>query len=654
MLLRYYSRFDGQPMIADIQGTTVRIGRHSDNDIVLKNHFVDDFAATLRFAEGQWEATALGFNGLEIDGQHFEKDETVAWTGQTSLSIFPYELHRHDDRQETRTVTRRYDTEIHELVRRVHLDMLQELHLNASAEDIPSTTEALLRIERAIERSAAHRGIIHANHTELSSELAGHCVRDELLKLLLDRESYRMDSVLTLNEDWAVFATSVPKREEELNRLTLTAAKRLFEGLDHDQLENRIGRIENEFWNHWDRQKNSLTQALREYLSMRHLKKQLKDTLFGFGPLEDLLRIPIISEIMVNAKDEIFIEKGGVLQNSGRQFVSDDVTLTVIERIVGRVGRRIDTAQPMVDARLPDGSRVNAIIPPLAVKGPCLTIRKFSRQQFTMQKLVSMDSITAQAAEFLEACVRSHRSILVSGGTGTGKTTLLNLLSQAIPMQERIICIEDTHELQLDHPHVVFVECRDGNNEGKGKVIIRDLLKNALRQRPDRLIVGECRGDEALDMLQAMNTGHDGSMTTIHANSPPDALRRLEVLVRHSGLPSDAIRQQIVSAIDVVVQLTRGQDGRRYVSQVSEVVDFDPAKNLIRLRDLFVTSSEYQDHRLAPTGSLPTFAGEIIRGGGFHLHRFLEGVDVDTEAQQTEGDANSERDPTDLLTTEAI
>jgi pilus assembly protein CpaF len=355
---------------------------------------------------------------------------------------------------------------------------------------------------------------------------------------------------------------------------------------------------------------------------------QIKDILYGFGPLEDLLRMPTVSEIMVNASDEIFVEKNGVLQNSGRQFVSDEVTTTVIERIVGFVGRRIDTAQPMVDARLPDGSRVNAVIPPLAVKGPCLTVRKFSRERFSMKTLLAKGSISPQVAEFLEACVRSKRSILVSGGTGTGKTTLLNCLSQAIPIRERIICIEDTHELQLDHPHIVFVECRDGNNEGKGKVVIRDLLKNSLRQRPDRLIIGECRSDEALDMLQAMNTGHDGSMTTIHANNPADALRRLEVLVRESGLPADAVRQQIVSAIDIVVQLTRLPGGKRCVTEVTEVIDFDPVNQAIRLRTLFapVFSSAESDVQLRPTGCIPSFVCDLVQEGNIQLDLFLRGV----------------------------
>jgi pilus assembly protein CpaF len=370
--------------------------------------------------------------------------------------------------------------------------------------------------------------------------------------------------------------------------------------------------------------------TVAKYLADRHLKKLVKDTLFGFGPLEDLLRLPTVNEIMVNACDEIFIEKNNILQKSGRTFLSDEVLKAIIERIVNRVGRRIDTAQPMVDARLPDGSRVNAVIPPLAVKGPCLTIRKFSRERLRMDDLVKCDTISPQVVEFLAACVKDRRSILVAGGTGAGKTTLLNCLASYVSTRERIVCIEDTHELTLDHPHVVFVECRDSNSEGKGRIAVSDLLRNALRQRPDRIIVGECRGDEALDMLQAMNTGHDGSMTTIHANNPADALLRLEVLVRDSGLPSDAIRRQIVSAVDIVVQLVRneGPSGTRCVSEVTEVVGYDEARQAIQTRTLF--RREYQPEvgkqLLFPTGQLPTFANELVRQGHIHLDLFLTGI----------------------------
>jgi pilus assembly protein CpaF len=626
MLLRYYSQFDGQPVVARIKGQRVRVGRGIGNDIVLESPFVDEEAVEFIREDERWRIQVHALNGAELGGGKVGQGDSIWWDGSSSISIFPYVFQLYNAPVEHYQAQPRFTHEVHALVKAVHLDILDLMHHCGS--DVPQTMEGLLKVERSIENSAKNQGLLQAGNDSLAFDLAGACVRDQILTQLLDSQENETSIIWQKQVQWSALATAVELREAELARWVASCTSQLFAGLSDAKLETRIDRIERKFWTIWDQLKLRLAKPQCHYLALRQLKKQVKDILFGFGPLEDLLRMPTITEIMVNASDEIFVEKAGVLQNSGRQFVSDEVTLTVIERIVGCVGRRIDTAQPMVDARLPDGSRVNAVIPPLAVKGPCLTVRKFAKQRFTMETLMSKKSISPQVVEFLEACVRSKRSILVSGGTGTGKTTLLNCLSQAIPHRERIICIEDTHELQLDHPHTVFVECRDGNNEGKGKVVIRDLLKNALRQRPDRLIVGECRSDEALDMLQAMNTGHDGSMTTIHANNPEDALRRLEVLVRESGLPPDAIRQQIVSAIDIVVQLTRLPDGKRCVTEVTEVVGYDEVKQIIRLRTIFWSLFDENSSAIAlrPTGCIPTFVGELVRDGNIHLDLFLNGV----------------------------
>ncbi len=626
MYLRYYSQFDGQPFVARIRGDHVRIGGAQNNDIVLHGPFIDSHAVELCRQADAWIITAIGLNGCDVGEQRLHARQSCVWDGFSQLRLFPFIFQLQELEVATPEIARRYTNEIHDLIKIVHLDMLQQMHLGGSAAEVPSTTESLLQIERAIESSAMH----HRLSLELRRELAGCCVRDEILHQLLDRDPNKSPVLLKHNSHWNELATAVPDREENLRRLAKSCTAQLFQNLPDDRLEHQIDQVDTGFWKVWDQWSPSLPNVHAEYLALRQVKKQVKDILFGFGPLEDLLRMPTISEIMVNRSDQIFVEKAGVLQQSGRQFVSDEVTLTVIERIVSRVGRRIDTAQPMVDARLPDGSRVNAIIPPLAVKGPCLTIRKFARRAITMPILLEKGSITPQVTEFLQGCVRARRSILISGGTGSGKTTLLNCLSQSIPTRERIICIEDTHELQLDHPHTVFVECRDGNNEGKGKIAIKDLLKNALRQRPDRLIIGECRGDEALEMLQAMNTGHDGSMTTIHANNPADALRRLEVLVRDSGLPLDAIRQQVVSAIDIAVQLTRLPDGRRCITEVIEVVGYDEQQQTIRMRKLFEMSQRdaTSESQLQPTGHLPSFASELIRDGHVRLDVFLTGVNT--------------------------
>jgi pilus assembly protein CpaF len=320
----------------------------------------------------------------------------------------------------------------------------------------------------------------------------------------------------------------------------------------------------------------------------QRLVKEIGDDVLGYGPLQPLLEDPAVSEIMVNGPDSIFVERKGRLSLSGARFRSEEHLRQVIEKIVTRVGRRIDESSPLVDARLEDGSRVNAVIPPLAVNGSSLTIRKFAADPLKVADLVAFGSISPEMAELLDACVKAHLNIIVSGGTGTGKTTLLNVLSSFIPAGERIITIEDAVELQLQQDHVVRLESRPANIEGRGEITIRDLLKNSLRMRPDRIVVGECRSGEALDMLQAMNTGHDGSLSTVHANSPRDAVARLETLVLMAGmdLPLRAIREQISSAVDVIVQLTRLRDGTRRVTHVTEVHGMEG--EIVTLQDVFV------------------------------------------------------------------
>src|SRR5213079_1552374 len=317
--------------------------------------------------------------------------------------------------------------------------------------------------------------------------------------------------------------------------------------------------------------------------------------ILGYGPLEPFLHDDTVSEVMVNGPDSIYIERSGKIERSDGSFVDDAHLLRIVDKIVSTVGRRIDEASPMVDARLPDGSRVNAIIPPLALRGPTLTIRKFSRDPYTMNDLISFGSISPKAAQFLAACVKGKLNILISGGTGTGKTTTLNAMSAFIPGDERIVTIEDAAELQLQQDHVITLESRPPNIEGSGEVRIRELVRNSLRMRPDRIIVGEVRGAETLDMLQAMNTGHEGSLTTIHANSPRDALSRLETLVMTAGveLPHRAIREQIASAFDLLVQIQRLVDGSRRITHVSEVPGMEA--DVVTLQDIFVASPPGED-----------------------------------------------------------
>ena len=351
----------------------------------------------------------------------------------------------------------------------------------------------------------------------------------------------------------------------------------------------------------------------------RFLQEMLQDIL-GYGPLDPLLEDESISEIMCNAFDNIWIERDGKLEATEASFTDDDQYRQVIEKIVSAVGRRIDESAPMVDARLPDGSRVNAIVPPLAIHGPVLTIRKFAADPYTVKDLINFGSFTLDLAVVLEACVRGKLNVLVSGGTGTGKTTTLNVLSAFIPDGERIVTIEDSAELQLQQPHVISLEARPPNAEGSGEVRIRDLVRNALRMRPDRIVVGEVRGAEALDMLQAMNTGHEGSMTTVHANSPRDALSRLETMVLMSGydLPVRAIREQVRSALHLIMQLERMPDGRRVVTSVAEVQGIEG--DTILLQDVFRyqpknTENERGGGELVPTGLRPHFLERLSEAG---------------------------------------
>ncbi|WP_206063980.1 CpaF family protein [Kocuria rosea] len=346
----------------------------------------------------------------------------------------------------------------------------------------------------------------------------------------------------------------------------------------------------------------------------QRLVRQISDDVLGFGPLQRFLDDDTVSEIMVNGPDQIFVEQSGRVTLSSAYFRSEQHLRQVIEKIVSKVGRRIDESSPLVDARLEDGSRVNAVIPPLAVNGSSLTIRKFAADPLKVADLVRFGSMSPEMAELLNACVKAHLNILISGGTGTGKTTMLNVMSSFIPHDERIITIEDAVELQLQQEHVVRLESRPANIEGKGEITIRDLVKNSLRMRPDRIVIGECRGGEALDMLQAMNTGHDGSLSTIHANSPRDVVSRLETLVLMAGmdLPLRAVREQISSAIDVVVQLTRLRDGTRRVTHITEVQGMEG--EIVTLQDAFVfdysagvdASGRFLG-RAIPTGVRPRF-----------------------------------------------
>ena len=393
--------------------------------------------------------------------------------------------------------------------------------------------------------------------------------------------------------------------------------------IEHDDLDQQIDRLVQEVLKE--------EESYRKSIDRKKVTADLVNELTGFGPINPLLLDESVSEVMVNGPDRVYCERNGRLELTDIEFRDNEHVLNVIERIVAPIGRRIDESSPMVDARLPDGSRVNAIIPPLALNGPTITIRKFSKDPYTIKDLISFGTVTEEMALFIEACVKARLNIFVSGGTGSGKTTTLNVLSSFIPADERIVTIEDAAELQLTQDHVVTLESRPANIEGNGQVSIRDLVRNSLRMRPDRIVIGEVRGAEALDMLQAMNTGHDGSLATGHSNSPRDMISRLETMVLLAGvdLPVKAIRDQISGALDVIVQQSRLKDGTRRIVKITEVQGLEG--DIIVLQDIFVYEQAGVDAsgkirgKLIPTGVRPKFY-EKLETSGIHIppHVFIE------------------------------
>ncbi|HHZ16935.1 MAG TPA: CpaF family protein [Clostridia bacterium] len=417
--------------------------------------------------------------------------------------------------------------------------------------------------------------------------------------------------------------------EDPFQGLKQKIHQKVIEALDEESFRRPVpsNREEKDFSARVEELINRIMDREAEYLSRMERQKivtEIMDEVVGYGPIEPLIRDPEISEIMVNGPKQVFIERDGKLEKTGISFRDKEHVMHIIDKIVSPLGRRIDESMPMVDARLPDGSRVNAVIPPLSLIGPVITIRKFSREPLTIQDLIRFGTLTPQMATFLEACVKARLNIIISGGTGSGKTSTLNVLSSFIPANERIVTIEDAAELQLNQEHVITLESRPPNIEGKGEITIRDLVRNALRMRPERIVVGEVRSGEALDMLQAMNTGHDGSLTTVHANSPRDLLARLETMVMMAGmeLPAKAIREQIASAFDLIIHQARLRDGSRKITHVTEVVGMEEDK--ITLQDIFVYKITGTDERnralgkFRATGVVPRALNKL-ETAGIHL-----------------------------------
>jgi len=622
----------------------VSLGRAGSNDIVLPTNLVPDAAAVI-FNDGSgegWKFRPL-CNGWAMSSDLLQMNQVVRMKqlqplqiGHFSLEVF---LEAADAILTLNQRRSQLETDCGSIIADLHSQLVGVLHEDEShsaRDDDKPTEDAILRVEQLIAAVAESHPRLPARGkpmTEWALQFAAQFVRSRLLHLVVAQSGAQPEQ----DEENRAFGgqwsrlRSVDREKERHIEQTLRQLLTALEVDARGDLSEQIRKIDADFSARWEDVARRLPLDTMRYLYLAEIRRQIKDIMYGLGPLEDLLEDPSVNEIMVNDANNIYIEKNGEIENSGRRFVKD--VMFVINKIVDRVHRSINISEPMVDARLPDGSRVNAVIKPVTVGGPCLTIRRFPVNPLTIEELVRRGAMSASAHEFLRAAVEHRCNILVAGGTATGKTTLLNALSEFIPDKERILTVEDTAELRLRKSHVVSLEARQKNLAGKGEIDIRMLVRNALRMRPSRIIVGECRGGEALDMLQAMNTGHDGSMTTIHANSPTDVFSRLEVMVQQasqSSLPVESIRQQIGSALDLIVQLRvedypnperpAGFERRRVVSEISEVLAASAEYNDIHVRPLFYRPP---GGGISPTGYLPTFIDELVNKGLLQIDTLL-------------------------------
>ena len=620
-----YNQYSDQRETVKVRDDCVTIGRDDSNDVPLRSPFVSRNHARIVKDTGSYYIESLGLNGVMVakklvphkERRKIEYGDEIR-IGEYSLFIMEPSAKRVGGARAAESPRRR----IIELEEKMHRELLERLNLRAAGQVASADEQYVALIKRHLsEIVKAHDGVV-------DGEMAEHLVREFLWRGVVTEVSRRATGKLLYGYGFEGSDVLVPKYEEAISRMIGDAVSFHPLRLRPHALKEDVATVEADWPERVKKLMVRITPEMRDYIVRRMLSKEIEDVVLGYGPLQDLLEMPSVNEIMVVGRDKIYIEKEGVIQNTGRSFFSDEIVQSIIERIITPIGRRIDRSTPLVDARLPDGSRVNAIINPLSLTGPTLTIRKFARIPFTIDDLIERGTLTEQTAAFLRACVLGRANIIISGGTGSGKTTTLNVLSNFIPHEERIVTIEDSAELQLPQEHLVRLETRPPNIEGKGAYTIRDLVRNALRMRPDRLIVGEVRGPEALDMLQAMNTGHDGSLTTIHANNPVDTMTRLETMVLMAvEIPVRAIREQVVAALDVIVQIARVPDGRRRITHISEIIGIDPETTRIITEDIFVLRNLYgegsEEASLRHTGYIPQFAEEFITKG-------LLGVEVFT------------------------
>jgi Flp pilus assembly CpaF family ATPase len=619
-----YNQYSDQREVVKVSEENITIGRDETNSVTLRSPFVSRQHCRVFWDGGNFFLESLSINGTYVANKLVPYKERSKIDYGDEIRIGEFSLYMMEPTARRISVAERVISprrRVLELEQKMHAELLDRLNLRVTGQSGVADEKLVLLLKRHLS------DIIEKYIDQVDEGMADHLVRDFLWRGVVSELTRRATGKLMYGTGFENSDMLDSKHEETITRLIGDVVSYFPLRLRPQTLKDDITQVEADWDAQYQRVGPRVGPELRDYLCRRMISKEIEDVVVGYGPLQDLLEMPNINEIMVVGKDKIFIEKDGTIQNTGRSFFSDEIVQSIIERIITPIGRRIDRSTPLVDARLPDGSRVNAIINPLSLAGPTLTIRKFARIPFTVDDLVERGTLTAAVAGFLRACVMGRMNIIISGGTGSGKTTTLNVLSNFIPDGERIVTIEDSAELQLPQEHLCRLETRPPNIEGKGAYTIRDLVKNALRMRPDRLIVGECRGPEALDMLQAMNTGHDGSLTTIHANNPADTLMRLETMVLMAvEMPVRAIREQTVAALDLVVQISRLASGQRRITHVTEICGIDPDTERIITEDIFVLPTrrarEGEDIQLRHTGYIPTFAEELIDHGFLGIEVF--------------------------------
>ena len=599
------------------------VGRDDDNAVCLgSSRFVSRRHFRVDRGEGGWLVEVDGRGApLNVDGSTLGAGQAASLKPVSRIRVAEFVLTLMQDVDAGASEQDAAIEDINALQRELHQAVLRRMDLRrAGTSDVEATGERLEQINTIIDDLL---------HQEFRERVYGSALtRQRLLSMMYET---RLLQSLGSNESEVLEIERIETPginialEEAASEFVQRLHRRLgLSGMDRDGAAD-VEKVNLGLNRHLPSIINETPENIQFYLIARLIKKTICDMIFGLGPLQDLLDTPAISEIMIVSPEQVYVERGGQVVRSNRTFLGDEALLSVIERIVAPLGRRIDRSTPLVDARLKDGSRVNAVIPPLALKGPCLTIRRFPKHRITAGDLVKWGSLTDAAVALIEGAVIARKNIVIAGGTGSGKTTLLNVLSGFIPEDERIVTIEDAAELRLNQEHVVALETRPANVEGTGAYTIRDLVKNALRMRPDRVIVGECRGEEAFDMLQAMNTGHDGSMTTVHANSSYDVISRLETMCLMAvEIPLSAVRRQITQAVDMIVYIRRIKGGRRLVTQITEVTGLHPLTGDVEMHDVMAVVGEAKgDAKLIPTGYMPTFLGDLVDAGLIDLERWF-------------------------------